>query len=302
MPHIALVVNPRAGRGRVARELPKLLEAIRGSGLTADLHETTHPGHATELARAAALAGADTVVAVGGDGTVNGVVNGLIHDDAPVSGASLGVVAAGSGADFARTLALPAHVDHELVGIAGRSRRIDVGRIDCVDQGAGTQIHRYFVNVAEAGIGAATVERAARLPRWLGRARYVVAFWPALAAFDPTEMTVATSAENRTVVAHNVVIANGRYVGGGMQISPHSDPSDGVLDVQVNIGPKRQAFTLVPKIYRGTHLPDERIVQMSGARVSVDTSIPVPIEADGEMVGVTPATFTLLPGALELVA
>jgi len=98
------------------------------------------------------------------------------------------------------------------------------------------------------------------------------------------------------------VIANGRYVGGGMQISPHSDPSDGVLDVQVNIGPKRQAFTLVPKIYRGTHLPDERIVQMSGARVSVDTSIPVPIEADGEMVGVTPATFTLLPGALELVA
>lgn len=302
MPHIALVVNPRAGRGRVARELPRLLTVIQDSGLTADLHETTHPGHATELARAAALDGADTVVAVGGDGTVNEVVNGLIEGDVPVSSAALGVVAAGSGADFARTLALPAHVDHELVGITGRSRRIDVGRIDCAPAAGDTPIRRYFVNAAEAGMGAATVKRAARLPRWLGRARYVVAFWPALAAFDPLEMTVATAIESRKMEAHNVVIANGRYFGGGMQISPHSDPSDGVLDVQVNIGPKRQAFTLVPKIYRGTHLPDDRIVQMSGPQVSVVTSAPVPVEADGEMIGVTPATFTLLPGVLELVA
>jgi diacylglycerol kinase family enzyme len=72
------------------------------------------------------------------------------------------------------------------------------------------------------------------------------------------------------------------------------------LDVQVNIGPKRQAFTLIPKIYRGTHLPDDQIVQMSGSRVSVVTEAPVLIEADGEVVGLTPATFTVLPGALEL--
>ena len=302
MSHIALVVNPRAGRGRVARELPRLLEVIQAAGLSAAVHETSHPGHATELARSAALGGARTVVAVGGDGTVNEVVNGLIDGDAPVSDTALGVVAAGSGADFARTLDLPAHVDHELVGIAGRSRRVDVGRIDCVSPADGSPVTRYFVNAAEAGMGAATVDRAAGLPRWLGRARYVVAFWPTLARFDPLTMTVTTPTDSRTVEAHNVVVANGRYFGGGMHISPHSDPSDGVLDIQVNIGPKRQAFTLVPKIFRGTHLPDDLILQMSGASLSIDTTAPIPIEADGEMVGITPATFTLLPGALELVA
>ena len=300
MARVALVVNPRAGRGRVARELPRLLDLIAASGITAVVHETTHRGHATTLARAAALDGFDTVVAVGGDGTLNEVVNGLILDDEPVGEAGLGLVAAGSGSDFARSFGLPAHVDHGLAGIAGRPRRLDVGRIDCLSAVGEDPIRRYFVNAAEAGMAAATVERAERLPRWFGRGRYLIAFWPSLASFDPVDMTVSTSSETRHLHAHNVLIANGRYVGGGMHISPHSDPSDGVLDVQVNIGPKRQAFTLIPKIYRGTHLPDDQIVQMSGSRVSVATDTPVLIEADGEVVGLTPATFTALPGALEL--
>jgi diacylglycerol kinase (ATP) len=299
MSHIALVVNPRAGRGRVAREMPHLLEAIEGSGLTVQVRETTHRGHATELARAAALDGADTVVAVGGDGTVNEVVNGLIQDDVAISGAALGVVAAGSGADFARTFGLPAHVDHELIGIVGGSRRLDVGKIEC-EAADGGPVVRYFANATEAGMAAATVERAERLPRWLGRSRYLVAFWPSLVSFDPVTMTISTAVGTHQVHAHNLLVANGRYLGGGMQISPHSDPSDGVFDVQVNVGPKRQAFMLIPKIYRGTHLPDDRILQLSGRRFSVTTETPVPIEADGEMVGVTPATFTVLPGALEL--
>lgn len=299
MPRIALVANPRAGRGRVARELPRLLEVLTAAGIGAEAHATTHRGHATDLARAAALDGFDTVVAVGGDGTVNEVVNGLIEDDRPVSDTALGVVAAGSGADFARTFGLPAHVDHALAGIAGESRRLDVGRIDC-EAADGSPVTRYFANAAEAGMAAATVARAERLPRWLGKTRYLVAFWPTLAAFDPVTMTVATPDETRRVHAHNLLVANGRFIGGGMHISPHSDPSDGSFDVQVNVGPKRQALTLIPKIYRGSHLPDARILEMSGSKVSVDTDSPVPIEADGEMVGVTPATFTVLPGLLEL--
>ena len=274
---------------------------MTASDIQTEVYATAHRGHATELARTAAMDGADTVVAVGGDGTVSEVVNGLIESDRPVSGAALGIVAAGSGADFARTFGLPAHVDHGLTGILGRSRRIDVGRIDAATAD-GSPITRYFVNAAEAGMAAATVARAERLPRWLGRSRYLVAFWPSLAAFDPVTMTVSTPEETREIHAHNLLVANGRYIGGGMHISPHSDPSDGTLDVQVNIGPKRQAFTLIPKIYRGTHLPDERILQMSGSTVSVVTDAPVPIEADGEMVGVTPATFTVLPGLLEFMA
>jgi YegS/Rv2252/BmrU family lipid kinase len=302
MRRIALVVNPRAGRGRVGRELTRLLVTLAEAGLDVEAHETTHRGHAVELARTAALNGFDTVVAVGGDGTVNEVANGLIDRDRPVSSASLGVVAAGSGADFARSFGLPKHVDHELAGIAGRTRRLDVGKIVCNPVSGAEPVTRYFVNAAEAGMAAATVERAERLPRWFGKARYLIAFWPSLAGFDPFEMTVSTGDASFTGRAHNLLVANGRYLGGGMQISPHSDTGDGRFDIQVNVGPKRQAFTLIPKIYRGTHLPDDLIIQMSGPEVAIHTERPVPIEADGEMVGVTPATFTILPGLLELVA
>lgn len=302
MRRIALVVNPRAGRGRVGRELAKLLETLSAAGLQVETHETTHRGHAVELARLAALDGVDTVVAVGGDGTVNEVANGLIDRDLPISSASLGVVAAGSGADFARTLGLPKHVDHELAGIAGRTRRLDVGKIVCSPTAGAEPITRYFVNAAEAGMAAATVARAERLPRWFGKVRYLIAFWPSLATFDPVEMTVSTGGASYAGRAHNALVANGKYIGGGMQISPHSDTGDGRFDVQVNIGPKRQAFTLIPRIYRGTHLPDDLIIQLSGGEVTIDTERPVPIEADGEMVGVTPATFTVLPGIVELVA
>ena len=283
----------------MARELPRLLEVLTSAGIGAEVLATTHRGHAIELARRAALDGFDTVVAVGGDGTVNEVVNGLLRDDRPVSNTALGVVAAGSGADFARTFDLPPHVDHALAGIAGRSRRLDIGRIDCMTAD-GTPLTRYFANAAEAGMAAATVERAERLPRWLGRSRYLVAFWPSLVAFDPVTMTVTTPNDTRQVDAHNILVANGRFIGGGMHISPHSNPSDGSFDVQVNIGPKRLAFTLIPQIYRGTDLPDQRILEMSGSTVSVEADTPIPIEADGEMVGVTPATFTVLPGILEL--
>jgi YegS/Rv2252/BmrU family lipid kinase len=299
---IALVVNPRAGRGRVGRELAALVKTLATAGLSAEVYETSHRGHAIELARTAALKGFDTVVAVGGDGTVNEVVNGLIDGDLPVSAASLGVVAAGSGADFARSFGLPKHVDHELAGIEGRTRRLDVGKIQCSPTIGSEPVTRYFVNAAEAGMAAATVERAERLPRWFGKARYLIAFWPSLVRFDPVEMTVSVGTASHTGLAHNALVANGRYIGGGMQISPHSDPGDGRFDIQVNIGPKRQALTLVPKIYRGSHLPDQRIIQMSGPDVVVDTARPVPIEADGEMVGVTPARFSILPGVLELMA
>lgn len=300
MRRIALVVNPRAGRGRVGRELAALLETLAAAGLDAQARETAHRGHAIDLARSAALDGFDTVVAVGGDGTVNEVVNGLIERDRPVSNASLGVVAAGSGADFARSFGLPKHVDHELAGIVGRTRRLDIGKIVCSD--GYEPVTRYFVNAAEAGMAADTVERAERLPRWFGKSRYLIAFWPSLARFDPVEMTVTAGQTSHTGLAHNALVANGRFLGGGMQISPHSDPGDGEFDVQVNVGPKRQAFTLIPRIYRGNHLPDDRIIQMSGPAVAIETERPVLIEADGEMVGFTPATFTILPGLIDLVA
>ncbi|HEX5631523.1 MAG TPA: acylglycerol kinase family protein, partial [Acidimicrobiia bacterium] len=158
MPATVLVVNPRAGRGRVGRELPRLVQVLTAAGTEPIVLATEYSGHATTLARRVAAEGAETVVAVGGDGTVNEVVNGLIEDDRPVGQAVLGVVAAGSGADFARSFRLPGHADGGVRGIVGSSAPIDVVRLGFeTEAGPAT---RYFVNVAEAGMGAATVAAA----------------------------------------------------------------------------------------------------------------------------------------------
>lgn len=293
--NIALIVNPRSGRGRAGRELPTLTAALDSIEADYEIHTTRHPGHATELATDSAASGAKTVVAVGGDGTVNEVANALMRLAAD-SRPSLGVVAAGSGADFARTFDLPEHTNTQLQGVIGPVRPIDVGRMEFGDASV-----RYFVNLANIGLAAATVERAERLSRRLGKTRYIVAFWPVLARYSKCEISVVVDGEPHAESAHNLLLANGRFAGGGMHFSPHSDPSDGKFDGQMNIGPKLQAITLIPKIYRGKHLPDERILQMSGSRFEIEAERPLMVEADGEMLGTTPVTITVIPEALGLV-
>ncbi len=208
----------------------------------------------------------------------------------------LGVVATGSGADFARSFDLPEHTDATLNGVIGSSRPVDVGRMEFGD--GSTQ---FFVNIANIGIAAATVERAERLPRRLGRARYVIALWPVLARYSKCRISVVVNGMHYSEDAYNLLLANGRFAGGGMHFSPHSDLSDGNLDGQMNIGPKRQAVTLVPKIYRGKHLPNGRILQMSGSVFDIDAERPLMVEADGELVGHTPVTVTVVPGTLDVV-
>ncbi len=295
---IALVVNPLAGRNRAGRELPTLTNALDEAGVEYEVRTTEHTRHATELARAAATAGSKTVVAVGGDGTVNEVVNGLMeleHKDRP----ALGVVAAGSGADFARSFDLPQHTNDGLRGVIGDTRPVDVGRIESLS-GDGPAV-RHFVNIANVGLAASTVERAERLPRRLGKARYIVAFWPALARYRPSRVVLTVDGTTHAERAHNVLVANGRFAGGGMHFSPHSNPSDGVFDIQMNVGPKRQSFTLIPRIYRGRHLPNDRIIQMSGATITIEPETAAPVEADGELIGTSPVRITVLPAALNLV-
>jgi YegS/Rv2252/BmrU family lipid kinase len=280
---------------RAGRELPTLMAALDATESDYEVHATKHPGHASELAVIAAAAGATTVVAVGGDGTVNEVVNGIMQTD-PDARPNLGVVAAGSGADFARSFDLPEHTDGELKGVIGATRRIDVGHMEFGDRSG-----HHFVNIANIGLAAATVERAERLPRRLGKARYIVAFWPVLARYSKCEISVNVDGTHYSENAHNLLLANGRYAGGGMNFSPHSDPADGRLDVQMNIGPKRQAVSLIPKIYRGKHLPDARILQVSGSRFEIDAERPLMVEADGEMLGETPVTITVVADALAIV-
>jgi diacylglycerol kinase (ATP) len=298
---LVLIANPRAGRGKVGRMLPEVERVLRAQGLEYRIVVTQRPGHATQAARDALLGGERFVVAAGGDGTVHEVVNGMFADDLPVvDDAVLGVAACGSGCDFVRTFDLPGDAVKAATHLSGSAtRRVDVGRISLTAPD-GTRAVRYFANIAEAGIDADTVARATRLPRWMGRAQYVVAFWIVLPRFQATIVRVDADGQALATRMHNVVVANARYFGGGMQISPKSSPEDGLLDVLAMTGPKIDAFTLVPKAYRGTHLPHRNIVELRARRVSVEGDRPLLIEADGEVVGTTPAIFEVLPGALLL--
>jgi diacylglycerol kinase (ATP) len=297
---LVIIANPASGRGRSEAKLRGIETALREWGLEYRILPTTGPGHAAEAAAAALRDGDRFLVAAGGDGTVHEVVNGMFAGDRPIApDAVLGVLAAGSGSDFVKSFGIPGDAVRAARHLTGDAvRTIDVGKVTLAD-GAATTV-KYFSNIAEAGLGGAVVARASRLPAALARARYFFGFWLTLPRFRPATVRLDADGQAFEWLAHNVVVANCRFYGGGMQISPKSEPDDGRLDVLVMTGPKSDAYTTLPRMYRGTHLPHRNIAELRASRVTIETDVPFPIEADGEVLGTTPATFEVIPRALRL--
>jgi diacylglycerol kinase (ATP) len=298
---MTLIVNPRAGSGAVARGLPDLRAALDAQGLGHEVVETDRPGEATQLAREALEAGRTYLVAVGGDGTVQEIVNGMFEGDEPVRpDAVLAVAATGSGCDFIRTFglnrppgALARHLATDTV------LPIDVGRATFLDR-EGRPAERLFVNIAEVGYGAEAVRLAERLPRRLGRFRYLFAAWAAIRRMTRPEATVVLGHTTQVRPLVDLVVANAQFFGGGMKVAPRALPDDGKFNVQLFFGERSQVFLLTQKLYRGEHLPHPKISEYQSPIVEVEAAEPLPVEADGEFLGSTPATFSLLHRALRL--
>jgi len=297
---LVIIANPKAGRGKLSAALDEIDHVLKDAALEHRIVETTHPGHATQAARDALRGGERYLVAAGGDGTVHEVVNGMLEDGEPVAAdAVLGVVAAGSGCDFVRSFGIPGDAVQAARHLAGDAvRQIDVGRVTYA-AGEG-QTSQYFPNIAQVGVGASLVSRAASLPALLGPARYLAGFWLTLPGFRTATVRLEADGQAYEWRANNVVVANCQFYGGGMRISPKSQPDDGVLDVLVMVGPKSDAFTIVPKVYKGTHLPHRNIVELRASRIRVEADAPLVIEADGETLGTTPATFEIIRQAIRL--
>jgi len=297
---LVIIANPSSGWGRSEAKLRKVESMLRDWGLDYRIVTTTGPGHAAEAAAEALRGGDRFLVAAGGDGTVHEVVNGMFAGGQPITpDAVLGVLATGSGCDFVRSFGIPGDAVRAARHLTGDAvRTIDLGKVTFADGGATTE--RYFANIAEAGLGGSVVARASRLPGAFASTRYFVGFWLTLPRFRPAAVRLDADGQAFEWLAHNVVVANCRFYGGGMLISPKSEPDDGRLDVLVMTGPKSDAYTTLPKVYRGTHLPHRDIAELRVSRLTVETDVPYPIEADGEMLGTTPATFEVIPGALRL--
>ena len=297
---ITLICNRSSGRGGVAKCQPEVAKHLSERELEHEFVYTEYAGHATDIAREAIKNGSRFLAAMGGDGTVHEVVNGMIEDDKPINPeAVFGVVAAGTGSDFIKTFGIPATPSHAVAHLDGpESFTVDIGKITYQEDDKETI--RYFANIAEVGLGAEVVARAARLPRWLGPTVYFFAFWLTMRKHKIAKVSVDLVDRKYEGYMNNLVVANGQFFGGGMKIAPKAAPTDGVLDVQIEHARRREALALIPKVYKGEHVPHPDIEEAKRVRLAIKADRPLLIEADGEVLGHTPARFEVLKDLLRL--
>jgi YegS/Rv2252/BmrU family lipid kinase len=253
-----------------------------------------------ELAERAARDGADLVVAVGGDGTLNEAVNGLMQAG---STTELATIPLGTGMDFVRTYAIPNRFEDAVrTALSGTTRTIDVGRVS-YRTWDGQDAERYVANVGSVGMSAAVAQRANGMSKALGgKATFFYAMVRVFLEWQNTLVRVELDdGEQREARMHDVIVANGRWHGGAMLLAPEAQPDDGLFDV-VLIGDinKRDFVTTAPKIYKGTYLAHPKVDLLRAKSVTVDAPERLPIELDGEQVGTTPARFKIVPRALRI--
>jgi diacylglycerol kinase (ATP) len=298
--HVVFVVNPASANGSTRRRWPEIAHRAAVLGLTGETLFSERPGHAEELAQQAAERGARLLVAVGGDGTVHEVANGLMHVEAERR-PELATIPRGTGKDFARSFRIPTDVEDALaVARDGTTRTVDVGRA-AFAAWDGSAAESFFANFAGAGISGAVAARANQSSKALGRASF---FWATTSVFlrwQNSDYEVTIDGQRRAGRMLEVIAAIGDQLAGGMRLTPDADPADGLLDV-VLIGDATKAdfVRTLPKIYRGTYLPHPRAEVVRGKRVEIETALPLPIALDGEQPGTTPAVFEIVPGALRL--
>jgi diacylglycerol kinase (ATP) len=211
----------------------------------------------------------------------------------------MGVVAAGTGSDFIKTFGMPPSPSHAAAHLDGpESFPIDIGKIT-LDVDGKTKI-KYFANIAEVGLGAEAVAQAGRLPRWLGPTVYFFAFWMVMRKHRPERVSIDLVDKKFEGRMNNLVVANGQFFGGGMKVAPKAVPTDGLLDVQIEHTGRREAIALMPKVYKGQHVPHPDIEEAKRVRLSVSSDRPLLIEADGEVLGHTPAQFEVLRDLIRL--
>ena len=297
------LVNPKSGRGKPARLWPQISEVFRAQNRSVEVAFTEHRGHGQTLARQALHDGFELIVAVGGDGLVSEVVNGMLAEGKDVNSRPvLGIIPCGSGNDLARMLGLPGETLAAARHLAQshRSRLIDLGEVVCAS-GDKTE-RRVFANDADLGLAAEVVERLERTGKF---SRGTVPFFVALLLTAlrhrswPVQMCIEDRLYNEKMTT--VLVCNGQSTGGGMRVAPAASLDDGLFDV-IAVGGLRpwEIFWHAPKIYRGTHVAVRKVTVHRARTVSVTSPPGLPLVADGELIGTTPASFRVLPLALRV--
>lgn len=306
------VVNPRSGGGRTGRTIDETRRALERRLGALDVVLTERPGHASDLAEAAARAGRETIVAVGGDGTLSECADGVLRAGAGER-VLLGLVGQGTGGDFRKALGLEHRLDAYAETLhAKHVRAVDAGRARFVGHD-GAPRERFFLNILSAGMGGLVDDHVARASRAFGgTAAYFVSSLRALVEIVPGDVrcTVVHAGEEREERLRTFMLAvcNGRYFGSGMHVAPMAKIDDGVFEVVSIDAPGKLAFALrSQKIYDGAHLgqPGVRHFPCEKIRLEVENDAAKKtflLDVDGEPLGAPPLEIEVLPRALRLLS
>jgi YegS/Rv2252/BmrU family lipid kinase len=306
------VVNPRSAAGATLRRFEshrrEIAERLKRQGFDLEVRLTERPRHATELARSAVVAGAAVVVAVGGDGTNNEVVNGFfdVAGQRIASTTALGCITSGTGGDFRRTFGWTTNPQDDLERLLRLNRRrIDLGKLECTGTD-GQPVSRYFINISSFGLSGVVADIANRSGKRLGaKLSFMMASAQAMATYQAPRVRLTiddgpTTTENLALGA----MCNGQYFGGGMWVAPDAVPDDGLFDAVFVTG-GGPAFWLRHglSVYAGKHtLVDAvRIGRCQTVRAEPDVAgNRIFIDLDGEQPGMLPATWSIVPATVDL--
>ncbi len=285
---LLVILNPVAGGRRSRRVWSQLEPEVRRAVGDLTLVHTLEPGHARQLAQQARGQGYRGLLVLGGDGTLSEVASGLLHAPLP-----LGIVPAGRGNDFARCLGLPRDP-------ISCWRAIADGDLQSVDMA--TVNGRPYINIAGAGLDAETANRANRFPKALGGLiPYVTSLIATLVTYSNFELRASGDGLEWSGRASLVAVGNGSHYGGGLHILPGAHPADGLLDVCVagDLG-RVEIVSMLPRVVKGTHVDHPAFHRWRVPRLVLESERELAVQADGEVVQTLPATFEIIPAAIQL--
>ena len=305
-----IIVNPKSASGATRDNWSSIASDLRTHFGPFQVAFTKGPGDGIELARRSAVEGRRFIIACGGDGTINEIANGIIESG---TDCELGIFPSGTGGDFRRTLGIPTELREAARTLReGRTEAIDVGKITYLNHKGETE-SRYFLNVSSFGLAASIIERVkgSTSLKWLpldtlrGRASFALSTLQEVAGLATTNVRVKLDdGDEHPLSTVNFCIANARYFGGGMMIAPEAKIADGFLDV-INIGDINTAKILLNAytLYRGSHLSLKEVKDKLAKRIEarpLNDGDEVHIEVDGELLGMLPAVYEVVPKALKV--
>jgi diacylglycerol kinase (ATP) len=310
MPETLFIINPTSARGTTL----KRWQAVRKEFLTAGIRfaerQTTHASDAKGITTDAIKTGTKRIIAVGGDGTLNEVLNGYLDAGGMAidKEAAIGLLPSGTGSDFRRSIGLLKKADAIRAIIESQTRLIDAMKVEFENQ-HGEKISRHSMNVVSFGLGGEVTTYVnnwrATLPNWVGgKVRFVAAAVLALKQFKNKNVRVTIDHKPALAIQSNlIVLGNGRFAGGGMMLAPQAELDDGLLDVILTSCATRfDVIGELPRIYVGGLLKNPKVSLFKASSVVIDSDEKLAIDIDGETVGFTPARVNILPLAVRLIS